>query len=139
MQHSKVGFCVVLWGVDRRAEIEGKDRRCRTAWSIFSRSPPRLLADADKCLHGGCQLPPLGSAHHRVYVPAAAPGAHQPLSPYGNVDIGAIAADRLGRLGFNLMLAIPALHDQADAVAAVDPGVLYSGGSYCEVTPLSPR
>jgi len=59
-------------------------------------------------------LPPR-SGHRHVDFAAAVVGAHEPPVPIGNRHLGAVARRLFGRVGFGLVSAITAPHDQADA------------------------
>jgi hypothetical protein len=63
----------------------------------------------------GLGLPPFGPAYHHVDLAAAAAGANEPRLPVKHGRLRAIAGGVLGRIGFNLMAAIPAPYDEPHA------------------------
>jgi hypothetical protein len=78
-------------------------------------------------LHGGCQPPPLGSGHHHVDVAAATPGTDQPLAPFENCGLGAIAS---GGIGPHLAATNPGHHTLSRTrAAAALPSVIGGPGS----------
>jgi hypothetical protein len=58
---------------------------------------------------------PLRPAHHHANLSAAALAADQPLSPFWNGHLSAVAFGLFGGIGLYLMAAISAPDDQANA------------------------
>jgi CO/xanthine dehydrogenase Mo-binding subunit len=84
---------------------KGKGRGIAICDEAGSRSQARFLP--------GLGLSPLAGAHH-VDIPAAASRAHQPGAPRKNRRLGTIPAHLLGRIGFAMVAACFAPHDQSD-------------------------
>jgi hypothetical protein len=58
---------------------------------------------------------PLRTGHHHVNLAAVAFGADQPGAPIGQRHLGAVALSLFGWIGLDLVAAISALYDQANA------------------------
>ena len=59
--------------------------------------------------------PALGPSNHHIDLSAAAFRADQPIPPLGNGHFGAVALSLFGGIGLDLMAAISAPHDEANA------------------------
>jgi hypothetical protein len=57
---------------------------------------------------------PLGAGHHHIRIVAPATRTDEPLTPIGNGSLGTVSSRHFGGIGLNLMLAIPAPHDEAN-------------------------